>query len=44
MGYAIIGINKINSVAKLAAASEHNLRQSDVPNADKSFMSLSVIF
>lgn len=36
MGYAIIGINKINSVAKLAAASEHNLRQSDVPNADKS--------
>ena len=35
MGYAIIGVNKINSLAKLNAASEHNLRQVDVPNADK---------
>ena len=36
MGYAIIGVNKINSMAKLNAASDHNLRQVDVPNADKS--------
>lgn len=36
MGYAIIGVNKINSLAKLNAASDHNLRQVDVPNADKS--------
>lgn len=35
MGYAIIGVNKINSLAKLNAASEHNSRQVDVPNADK---------
>ena len=36
MGYAIIGVNKINSLTKLNAASDHNLRQVDVPNADKS--------
>ena len=35
MGYAIVGVGKIKSMAKMNAASEHNLRLADVPNADK---------
>ena len=41
MGYAIIGVGKICSMAKMNAASEHNLRQTDVPNADKNLEHLN---
>ena len=41
MGYAIVGVNKINSVAGLNAASAHNQRQVNIPNADKNLEHLN---